>query len=169
MTPSVTVNKRSQCNATPILSSECLQLSRQHLNTRGGLGEGWGDTVALLTSPPRPCTSPSSVNSPPPLDHGLDTCCFLAASLLSSFTRDSNLESEPALADTILVVLDADIFKSSLAVSPHHRFWSPAARSAALPPTHATCSGQAPVPGPSCLLPSSRLNSKFECVPGREN
>ena len=50
---------------TPFLSSDSLQPSRQHLNTRKGLGEGRGDTVALLTPAPRPCTSPSSVNSAP--------------------------------------------------------------------------------------------------------
>ena len=71
-----------------------------------------GDTVALLTPALQPCTSPSSVNSPLPLEHGLDlrTCCFWSARLLSSFTRDSDLEGEPPLADIILVVLESHIF-----------------------------------------------------------
>ena len=43
----------------------------------------------------------------------MNTCCFLAASLLSSFTRDSDLEGEPPLADTILVVLENHIFTLS--------------------------------------------------------
>jgi len=51
------------------------------------------------------------------LEHGLDlrTSCFLAAtaSLLSSFTRDSDLEGEPLLADTTLVVLKSHVFTLS--------------------------------------------------------
>ena len=78
-----------------------LLLSLVTFDTREGLEErGRRATIQLLTPAPRPCISPSSVNSPPPMEHGLDlrTRCFLAAtaSLLSSFTRDSD---EPPLAD----------------------------------------------------------------------
>ena len=95
-----------------------LLLSLVTFDTREGLEEeGRGATIQLLTPAPRPCISPSSVKSPPPMEHGLDlrTSCFLAAtaSLLSSFTRDSDLEGEPPLADTTLVVLKRHIFTLS--------------------------------------------------------
>ena len=92
-----------------------LLLSLVTFDTREGLEEeGRRATIQLLTPAPRPCISPSSVNSPPPMEHGLDlrTRCFLAAtvSLLSSFTRDSD---EPPLADTTLFVLNSHVFTLS--------------------------------------------------------
>ena len=95
-----------------------LLLSLVTFDTREGLEErGRRATIQLLTPAPRPCISPSSVKSPPPLEHGLDlrTSCFLAAtaSLLSSFTRDSDLEGEPLLADTTLVVHKSHVFTLS--------------------------------------------------------
>ena len=107
--------------SSPFLLTTCepslyrLLLSLVTFDTREGLEEeGRGATIQLLTPAPRPCISPSSVNSPPPMEHGLDlrTSCFLAAtaSLLSSFTRDSD---EPLLADTTLVVLNRHVFTFS--------------------------------------------------------
>ena len=96
-------------------SQYCLLLSLVTFDTREGLEEeGRRATIQLLTPAPRPCISPSSVKSPPPMEHGLDlrTRCFLAAtaSLLSSFTRDSD---EPPLADTTLFVLNSHVFTLS--------------------------------------------------------
>ena len=110
--------------SSPFLLTTCepslyrLLLSLVTFDTREGLEEeGRGATIQLLTPAPRPCISPSSVNSPPPMEHGLDlrTRCFLAAtaSLLSSFTRDSDLEGEPPLADTTLVVPKSHVFTLS--------------------------------------------------------
>ena len=110
--------------SSPFLLTTCepslyrLLLSLVTFDTREGMEEeGRGATIQLLTPAPRPCISPSSVNSPPPMEHGLDlrTRCFLAAtvSLLSSFTRDSDLEGEPPLADTTLVVLKSHVFTLS--------------------------------------------------------
>ena len=111
-------------------SQYCLLLSLVTFDTREGLEEeGRGATIQLLTPAPRPCISPSSVKSPPPLEHGLDlrTSCFLAAtaSLLSSFTRDSDLEGEPLLADTTLVVHKSHVFTLSASQNfMNFGFWS---------------------------------------------
>ena len=167
-------------NKTPILSSDSLQISRQHLNTRKGLGEGMGDAASLLTPASRQCTSPSSVNSPLPLEHGFDlhTCCgdlhrlrrraavgwYRSAAItfhilsiwvlevLASFPCCFGLSESEEVGSC-----GAFISKSSLAVSPHHGSWSPASRSAALPLTHATSS--APASDACCPRPDPTQRS----------
>ena len=135
-----------------------LLLSLVTFDTREGLEEeGRGATIQLLTPAPRPCISPSSVKSPPPMEHGLDlrTRCFLAAtvSLLSSFTRDSD---EPPLADTTLVVPKSHVFTLSA--------WTLGFGSFGLFSFGFRISDFTTDFGlqlPSCLLPSFRLNSTF--------
>ena len=112
------ISELSSAFATSEPSQYRLLLSLVTFDTREGLEEkGRRATIQLLTPAPRPCISPSSVKSPPPMEHGLDlrTRCFLAAtaSLLSSFTRDSDLEGEPPLADTTLVVPKSHVFTLS--------------------------------------------------------
>ena len=115
---------------------------------------GGGKACYHSTVDPRPAAvhlpQLREVAPAPPLEHGLDlrTSCFLAAtaSLLSSFTRDSDLEGEPPLADATLVVPKSHVFTLSawtlgfgsfglfsfgFRISDfgfHHRFWSPAAQ-----------------------------------------
>ena len=91
---------------------------------------GGGKGCYHSTVDPRPAT----VNLPQlrelaPMEHGLDlrTRCFLAAtaSLLSSFTRDSDLEGEPLLPDTSLVVHKSHVFTLSASQNfMNFGFWS---------------------------------------------
>ena len=164
------ISELSSAFATSEPSQYRLLLSLVTFDTREGLEErGRRSTIQLLTPAPRPCISPSSVKSPPPMEHGLDlrTRCFLAAtaSLLSSFTRDSDLEGEPLLADTTLVVHKSHVFTLSASQNFMNfgfwKFWFVFFRISPAAPELLELEDVV-----ALLLPSSRLTQLN--VPGKE-